>query len=167
MEGADAILIDNASDTFGGNENGRAEVKKFVRLLAQEIARKNDAGLMLLAHVDKASAKFGAKGNSYSGSTAWHNSARSRLALLDENGALELRHEKANFSACASPVTLTRNPDGVLMPANAGAVALASKLIETTKLEHDKQRVLELLGLAIEGIRCPCCQWATLPPGTF
>ena len=77
--GATLIVVDNASDAYDGNENERRTVRQFVQLLAQ-IARENEAGVLLLAHIDKAAARDGGKRNSYSGSTAWHNSARSRFA---------------------------------------------------------------------------------------
>ncbi|WP_062384798.1 hypothetical protein [Pseudomonas abietaniphila] len=59
---------------------------------------------VLLAHIDKSAAKDGTRGNTYSGSTAWHNSARSRLALMEQDGRILLVHEKANLSAQAEPL---------------------------------------------------------------
>lgn len=115
---AGLIVIDNASDAFDANENSRRTVRAFVRGLAA-IARKHNAAVVLLAHIDKAAAKGSANGNSYSGSTAWHNSARSRLALLEEGGRILLAHEKANLSARAEPVPITF-VDGVPVP-EAGA----------------------------------------------
>ncbi|MBM7062828.1 AAA family ATPase [Pseudomonas sp. UL073] len=112
--GAGLIVIDNASDAFDANENSRRTVRAFVRGLV-DIARKHDAAVVLLAHIDKAAARGNASGNSYSGSTAWHNSARSRLALLEENGRILLAHEKANLSARAEPVPVTF-VDGVPLP---------------------------------------------------
>jgi len=117
-EGAGLIVIDNASDAFDANENSRRTVRAFVRGLAA-IARKQNAAVVLLAHIDKSAAKDGARGNSYSGSTAWHNSARSRLALLEDDGRILLAHEKANLSARADPVAVTF-VDGVPIP-EAGA----------------------------------------------
>jgi len=111
---AGLIIIDNASDAFDANENSRRAVRAFVRGLAG-LARQHDAAVVLLAHIDKSAARTNTNGNSYSGSTAWHNSARSRLALLDEGGRVVLRHEKANLSALAEPVQITF-VDGVPMP---------------------------------------------------
>jgi hypothetical protein len=115
---AGLIVIDNASDAFDANENSRRTVRAFVRGLAA-MARKHDAAVVLLAHIDKAAAKGSAYGNSYSGSTAWHNSARSRLALLEDDGRILLVHEKANLSARAEPVAVTF-VEGVPVP-EAGA----------------------------------------------
>lgn len=109
------IVIDNASDAFDGNENERRSVRAFVRMLAK-LARANDAAVLLLAHVDKAAARNGANGNTYSGSTAWHNSTRSRMALVPSNRDVELIHEKHNLGPLAEPALLTWNASGVLMP---------------------------------------------------
>lgn len=114
--GASLIVVDNASDAFAGDENNRRQVRAFMRMLV-DVARANDAGLVLLAHVDKSAAKFGANRNSYSGSTAWHNSARSRLALTERDGRIELIQEKHNLGPAAEPVPLFWSASGVLMPA--------------------------------------------------
>lgn len=99
--GAAFIVLDNASDAFSGNEIVRREVRLFIRLLGT-LARREHAGLVLLAHVDKSAARgmrVGQNyGQNYSGSTAWHNSVRSRLALIDdEKGVIVLKHEKSNL----------------------------------------------------------------------
>jgi hypothetical protein len=112
--GAGLIVIDNASDAFDANENSRRMVRAFVRGLA-DIARKHNAAVVLLAHIDKSAAKDGARGNTYSGSTAWHNSARSRLALMEQDGRILLVHEKANLSAQAESLPFMF-VDGVLVP---------------------------------------------------
>lgn len=116
-EGADLIVVDNASDAYGGNENDRQSVRAFMTALAR-IARENNAGLVLLAHIDKSAARNGANGNTYSGSTAWHNSARSRMAIVTgkDVGTVELHHEKNNLGKCADPIYLKWNTHGVLVP---------------------------------------------------
>lgn len=118
-EGVDLILIDNASDAYAGNENERRSVRAFMRRLGS-IARKQNAALVLLAHIDKVAARNGAAGNSYSGSTAWHNSARSRIAMIaQDESTVELVHEKHNFGKRAETVRLQWNQHGVLMLAAA------------------------------------------------
>lgn len=119
--GAGLIIIDNASDAFDGQENDRRQVRAFMRMLAG-LARENNAAVCLLAHIDKSAARYGAAGNSYSGSTAWHNSARSRLALIDNDGAIELRQEKLNLGRAHDPIALEWTDRGVLRP-----VALAQR----------------------------------------
>lgn len=94
----DLIVIDNASDAFGGNENDRQQVREFMRVL-RRLAVEADAAVLSLAHVDKATVRGAGEGSRYSGSTAWHNSARSRLALFKRDGLLVLVHEKSNLAA--------------------------------------------------------------------
>lgn len=115
-KGCQLVVVDNASDAADFNENDRRLVRAFVRKLTQ-VAREHNAGLILLAHVDKAAARFGSQGNSYSGSTAWHNSARSRLALVNtEDGDIELLQEKAQFGKLADPIRMTWTEHGILVP---------------------------------------------------
>ena len=110
---ADVVVIDNASDTFDANENERARVREFVRSLPR-LRRNLDASVLLLAHVDKQTAKGTGRNEGYSGSTAWHNSARSRLLLTVNERGLLLEHQKCNLGRLAAPIQLNWNSDGVL-----------------------------------------------------
>lgn len=113
---ASLIVVDNASDAFMGNENARVQVRMFLRTLA-DLSRPYDAAVMLLAHIDKNAARFGSNGNSYSGSSAWHNSARSRLALIHGKGnVIELRHEKSNLGPLIRSLRMVWTEGGVLVP---------------------------------------------------
>lgn len=119
------IVIDNASDAFGGNENSRREVKSFIRWL-RGIARKCGAAVLLLAHVDKLTARGGSRasnGSSYSGVSAWNNSVRSRLAMFAtaREGELRLVHEKSNWLRKAPPLTLAQLDCGTLIPIDGPA----------------------------------------------
>lgn len=145
------VVIDNASDAFDGNENDRRQVRAFMRLLAK-VGHDAGAAVLLLAHIDKNAAKFGAAGNSYSGSTAWHNSARARLALTTEEGVIVLAMEKNNLGRIADPLHFRWNDHGVLMPTNP------AELVETEDrnphIAADNAAVMRCLSRAIhEGNR--------------
>lgn len=144
---AGLIVIDNASDAFDGNENARRQVRAFVRAL-KELGRANDAAVLLLAHIDKNAARFGGNGNSYSGSSAWHNSARSRLALVESDGKpLTLMHEKSNLGPKIAPLRLEWTPNGVLMPAGT---------VPGRQAHDDAQEVLQALAAAeAQGVSVP------------
>ncbi len=142
-DGAGLIIIDNASDAFAANENARREVRLFIRGLAA-IARLHDAALVLLAHIDKSSAKDGARGNSYSGSTAWHNSARSRLALMEQDGHILLVHEKANLSKKADPLEITFRDDVPMPEKTPDGDGL-------TQTDFDQAEIMRMIKLATEG----------------
>jgi|GEM_PF-973930 len=106
---AQVVIIDNASDVFAANENDRAEVRGFMRCL-NAIAHGTGAAVLLLAHVDKASVRMGAgqdTNTTFSGSTAWNNSARSRWAMTrDGERVISLRHEKCNLGPLQDEVRL-------------------------------------------------------------
>lgn len=113
-----AIIIDNASDAYDANEIERARVREFIRLLAS-LGKEGNAAILLLAHVDKNTARAGQSSEGYSGSTAWHNSARSRLFLTGAEGWLTLEHQKSNFGMPSEPIHLAWTADGVLDRADA------------------------------------------------
>jgi putative DNA primase/helicase len=93
---------------IGGDEIQRRQVRAFMRALV-EVARLTNCAVLLLAHVDKNTSrnKRAEGGEGYSGSTAWHNSARSRLFLTrGDDGLLTLEHQKSNLGRMREPVTL-------------------------------------------------------------
>lgn len=113
------IVVDNASDVFEASENDRAAVRGFMRQLRQLFPDEGaPPAMLLLAHIQKQA--VGNRGaESYSGSTAWHNSARSRLALAapDKNDPtrLLLTHDKNNLGKLAEPLHLARTMTGLLV----------------------------------------------------
>ena len=113
------IVVDNASDVFEASENDRASVRGFMRSLRHLFPDGSEPpAVLLLAHIQKQA--VGNRGaESYSGSTAWHNSARSRLALTADKGdatRLTLSHDKLNLGPrTAAPLHLVRSMTGLLM----------------------------------------------------
>ena len=102
------LVVDNASDAFGGDEINRRQVRAFMRSLAQ-VARSTNCAALLLAQVDKntSRARKAEGGEGYSGSTAWHNSARSRLFMSRaDDGLLTLEHQKSNLAKLQEPIAL-------------------------------------------------------------
>jgi len=121
--GAGLVVVDNASDSFGGDEINRRQVRAFMRSLAV-VARLTDCAALLLAHVDKGTsrARKAEGGEGYSGSTAWHNSARSRLFMSRaENGMLTLEHQKSNLGKMREPLTLWWPDSGLPMLSEPGS----------------------------------------------
>jgi hypothetical protein len=112
------IVADNASDCFEGSENDRAQVRAFVRGLAS-LSRQAESrpAILLLTHTPKQS--IGGRGESYSGSTAWHNSARARLSLTptkEDESRLTLSLDKMNLAPLRrEPLRLVRSHGGVLV----------------------------------------------------
>jgi putative DNA primase/helicase len=112
--GVGLVVVDNASDAYGGDEIQRRQVRAFMRSLAK-VVRPTNGAVLLLAHVDKTTSrsKKADGGEGYSGSTAWHNSARSRLFLTRaDDGLLTLEHQKSNHGKMREPITLEWPSDG-------------------------------------------------------
>lgn len=99
--GAELLIFDNASDAMDANENDRSAVRQLMSAL-----RTAAPTVLLLSHLDAAStmARRGA-GKGYSGSTAWHNSARSRWLLERHDECVTLTLEKSNYGPLGAVVT--------------------------------------------------------------
>lgn len=142
------VVIDNASDTYDGDEIKRASVRAFVRSLRQRIARPGRA-VLLLAHINKESAKAGktASSEDYSGSTAWHNSVRSRLSLTpDGDDALRIEHAKANYGLKAAPIRLEwRAGVPLVSDSLTGAGVAAAQAAEAIRTTADKAALVKLI----------------------
>lgn len=139
--GAELLIVDNASDTYGGNEVVRKEVRQFVRSLVA-LVRGQGGAVCLLAHIDKGAAKGFGGGESYSGSTAWHNSPRSRLALKRDkaSGDLMLEQEKSNYGPLREPLRLVW-PRGGLPQVEAPA----SGTVQAIVTDNNTRAVLRLI----------------------
>jgi hypothetical protein len=143
------VIIDGASDTYDDDEVSRARVRAFIRSIRQRLARPGRA-VLLLAHVNKVTAKAGAEvsAEAYSGSTAWHNSVRSRLALTGEpGGQLTLTHQKANHGPIAEPLPIEFR-DGVPTLAGTGPHPAAEFLARQRREldRRDQDALLALIG---------------------
>jgi archaellum biogenesis ATPase FlaH len=145
-------IIDNASDVFDSKEIDRARVRQFIRLLRSHIARPGRA-VVLLAHINKVSANKSrdAGTEDYSGSTAWHNSCRSRLSLsAEKDGSLKVEHLKANYGPKSEPLRLEWH-EGVPMIAGTfddrGGAAAAEILAEQQRQQDaaDRAALLEII----------------------
>jgi RecA-family ATPase len=69
------VVLDNSADTFGGNENDRAQVRQFIGIL-RGLAISAGTGALLTSHPSLTGIS---SGSGLSGSTAWNASVRSRL----------------------------------------------------------------------------------------
>lgn len=169
VAGADVVFVDNTTEAYGGDVNAPRSVKAFMRRLAK-VAKANNAGMVLMAHISKDAAKNGAKENSYIGAANWHNSARSRIALVNEEGRIELRQEKLNWGKKADPLVLRLTEHGVPVPlADGGSREAAAQLIASMDAETvlDVLRLATLAGLTVSTATAgPVTAWhalSTLP----
>jgi RecA-family ATPase len=112
------IVISSLGNVFGGNENIRPQVTRFVGLLTQ-LAIEANGSVIAISHPSRAGLT---DGSGYSGSTAWHNTVRTQLHLeRPGNGAAEdpgvrtLTIKKNQYAADGDKVGL-RWQDGMFLP---------------------------------------------------
>lgn len=128
--GARQVFIDNASSVFCANHNDNVQVTAFISYL-RRMAERTKCNILILAHVSADNATKGAA-KTYYGSTAWHNSVRSRIFMelkpaqdgMDEH--INVVHEKSNYGKLAEPFKLQRNGEtGVLRLLSSYEIAQA------------------------------------------
>jgi RecA-family ATPase len=110
--GARLVVLDTAADTFGGNENDRGQVRKFIGLL-NRLALEINGAVLLNAHPSRDGLKTG---NLDGGSTAWSNSVRSRWSLArpgqddtaeqQDTAERVLTRRKANYASTGDTIKL-------------------------------------------------------------
>jgi archaellum biogenesis ATPase FlaH len=145
---ANVVIIDNASDVFASNENDRTEVRGFMRAL-NLIANVTRAAVLLLAHVDKASVRGGAgldSNTTFSGSTAWNNSARSRWAMVRDADTVVLRHEKCNLGPLQEELRIEFDPGAKVFKRFGTSPGL--KAAQTLVRNTQRAVILKLIGRA-------------------
>jgi len=69
------VMIENAADVYGGNENDRTSVTRFVRKILGRLTVPCDSTMMLIQHPSVSGLN---DGSGRSGSTGWNNSGRWR-----------------------------------------------------------------------------------------
>jgi AAA domain/DnaB-like helicase N terminal domain len=126
------VVLDAATNFYGGDELNRRQVNAFLRLL-HRFAVAIDGAVLLLAHPSLAGI---ASGSGLSGSTHWNNAVRSRLYLAASKGEdadpaeRTLTKVKANYASIGDVLRLRWQGGGFIAldpPGTVDRVALASK----------------------------------------
>ncbi|BCO32878.1 hypothetical protein TspCOW1_29810 [Thiohalobacter sp. COW1] len=146
--GAELLIVDGVADAFGGNENSRSEVKKFVNALLALIPEATGA-VLLIAHVNKPTAQAGGNSEGYSGSTGWHNSVRARWYLYPETertdegtastGRLRLDLQKANLGRSDQSIVLGWDDNAQLF---TGHLESSSEFDRRQQEQEEQQGIL-------------------------
>jgi RecA-family ATPase len=114
------IGIDTSADVFAGSEIDRAQVRQFLSLL-KRLAIVSNGSVVLLSHPSLTGINTG---SGISGSTAWHNSVRSRIYMTapkieageqPDTDLREIVFKKANYSRKGDSVVL-RYQRGLFLP---------------------------------------------------
>lgn len=116
--GAQLVILDSLHDLFAGNENLRPQARQFINQL-RRIAMEINGAVLLLAHPSVAGL---ASGDGRAGSTAWHNTVRSRLYLTeekepDQDPRLVLKNNKSNYGPRGTEIAL-KYDNGVFVATN-------------------------------------------------
>jgi RecA-family ATPase len=131
--GAIACVLDTSADVFGGDEISRQQVRQFVGLL-RGVCIRREVSIVLLSHPSISGMSSGA---GTSGSTAWHNSVRSRLYLTQDDAnqdARILKFVKSNYGPKGEPMKLVwRN--GLFVPESVAEVDAKAANTQTLFLQ--------------------------------
>src|SRR5215471_6455694 len=132
------IGIDTSADVFAGNENDRAQVRQFVSLL-RKLAIVSNGSVVLLSHPSLTGIN---SGTGISGSTAWHNSVRSRMYMTapkleqgeqPDTDLRELQFKKSNYGPVSNNIVL-RYQGGLFLPESS--LSTLDKLAREQKAEE-------------------------------
>lgn len=138
VAGFGGLIVDGASDAFDCNENERRSVRKFIRALRNLVPA--DGFVLLLAHVDKFTARGNTTSQAYSGSTAWSNSVRARWFLQPETEADEsdllLTVQKANHAKAGAQLRLQWNDAAHVF---TGVLSMPASKLERDMAESDER----------------------------
>jgi RecA-family ATPase len=142
INGHAGLVIDGVSDAFGGNENVRREVRRFVREMRRIVPR--EGFVLLLSHVNLAAARVPETSQGFSGSTAWNNSVRARWYLRpDGDDALRLEVQKSNHAPVGASLRLEWNASAHLF---VGELTMpVSKLERDLAASDDRAAVFDLV----------------------
>ena len=147
QSGIEVLFADGISDTYGDSEIARGPVKRFINSLLALIPPDSGA-VVLIGHVNRATAGNGATTEGYSGSTAWHNSCRARWYLYPEieqgednararrTGKLILELQKSNHGEIGTSIEFAWDDDAHLF---IGQVTAAS-LFDVRHQQREEQR---------------------------
>jgi RecA-family ATPase len=132
------IGIDTSADVFAGNENDRAQVRQFISML-RKLAIVSNGSVVLLSHPSLTGIN---SGTGISGSTAWHNSVRSRIYMTapkleqgeqPDTDLRDLQFKKSNYGPISNNIIL-RYQGGLFLP--EGGLSSLDKLARKQKAEE-------------------------------
>lgn len=138
------VFVDGLADVFGGNENARTDAKRFLNMLVGLIDPVRGA-VVVVGHIDKASARTDSRREIYSGSTGWWNGFRSVVVLYPETrgdertGNLILEMQKANLGQRGLQISFAWDEAAHLF---VGGLISAITPSEKAKQEHEERRAL-------------------------
>lgn len=105
-KGPKLLILDTLSDVYLGDENIRERVNKFIKTHIGSLVKEYELTVLMLAHPSRTGKNTG---DMLSGSTAWENSVRNRLAMMPHKsfeGITVLKRMKANYAKSGEEIFL-------------------------------------------------------------
>jgi RecA-family ATPase len=137
------VIVENAADVYGGNENDRPNVTRFVRSLLGRLTVPCSSTVMLIQHPSLSGLN---DGTGRSGTTGWNNAGRWRnnfTTIKDDDSSLrQLEIIKNNYGPIGEKVRL-RWDRGVFVPegsASAPQQAAAQNKVDRLFIQLLKER---------------------------
>jgi RecA-family ATPase len=132
-----------SADVFAGDEIDRSQVRQFIAMLTR-IAMTAGGAVVLISHPSQSGIS---SGSGLSGSTAWHNSVRSRFYLkgvkpekgdddddeAPDNDLREIEFRKNNYGPISESITL-RYQNGLFLPMTASTADQAVRELEAEQV---------------------------------
>lgn len=153
------LFVDGVSDAFAGNENARADVKRFVNSLLALMP--TDGSVVLIGHVAKPAASAVTTSEGYSGSTQWHNAVRARWYLRPEvtqddderqlrTGNLQLELQKSNLGPVNQTMTFRFDDEAHLFIGSRDVTSSGGGLIEGIRERTEQRAILKAIAASTD-----------------
>ncbi|MCC7487282.1 MAG: AAA family ATPase [Burkholderiales bacterium] len=156
-EGYEVLVVDGITDTYGGHEIARGEVRRYVTALLGLVPADRGA-LLLIGHVNRPTAANGSSVEGYSGSTAWHNAVRGRWYLRPDRaaddvdpgtGRLLLEHQKSNLGRPQPAIAWRWDDDAHMFVAEPAATEFDRAHAEREELAGVRRALLACAGTGV------------------
>ena len=122
------IILDTLSDVYMGDENTRERVNKCIKVHFAALTEEFNCSILLLAHPSRTGMSTK---DILSGSTAWENAVRNRLALIreDDSEVVTLKRMKSNYARAGEELPLIWDA-GRFRPATPGDAAVPAEAMD-------------------------------------
>jgi hypothetical protein len=162
--GVTVVMLDNLATLCAVDIIKPGHATQTIALCGQLVPE--DGNAILIAHVDKATARAGTSREAYSGTAAWHNRSRWRWSIFEpgrgtdatseeepneDDGRRTLRVDKVNGAKPGLQIALRITDTGAIAPSDAG-----DGLVASIARRNERQAVLASIAEAdARGMRVP------------
>lgn len=122
------VILDTLSDIYMGDENTRERVNKCIKVHLASLAQDYNCTVLLLAHPSRTGLNTK---DMLSGSTAWENAVRNRLAMIrdEDSEIVNLKRLKSNYARAGEEIPLIWEA-GRFRPSRPGDAAIPAEAMD-------------------------------------